>query len=299
MRQDQLDGMIAFLAVADAGGFSAAAVRMGVSTSAMSQSIRQLEKRLGLVLFNRTTRSVRLTDVGVQFLARVRPAIEQLAAASEELGQEASHPSGCLRLSVPRAGYMIVLQPVMAEYLEQYPDVKVEISINNALVDIVAEGFDAGIRFGDLVEKDMIAVKIGPPITACVVGSPAYFGKYGVPQHPRELTAHNCVAFRAVTAGTLERWAFSKDSEEIEVAVDGRFIANDSGALVQAALDGLGLVYMVSGYIERFIEEGRLVRVLTDWSPPLPSLTLYYPDRKRVPARLRALIGLLSRGQGL
>jgi DNA-binding transcriptional LysR family regulator len=294
MQQEQLEGLVVFTVVAETKSFSAAAARLGVSASAVSQSVRQLEKRLGLVLFNRTTRSVSLTDIGSRFLQRVQPAISELAAASEELGKEAAHPSGWLRLNVPRAGYMIALQPVLKGFMDQYPDVKVEVCIENALVDIVGRGFDAGIRFGNLVEKDMIGVSIGPPITAFIVGSPEYFKRHGVPAHPRDLVGHDCVGFRHVTTGMVERWKFARDDEAIDIAVDGRFVINDAAALVQAGLDGLGLVYMISGYVERFIEQGRLVRVLEDWSPVLPGLTLYYPDRKRVPAKLRVLIDYLK-----
>jgi len=299
MRQEQLEGLVVFIAVAETKGFSAAAARLGMSTSAVSQSIRQLEKRLGMVLFNRTTRSVSLTDIGARFLERVQPAITELTAAAEELGKEASYPSGWLRLNVPRAGYMIALQPLLKGFMDQYPDVKVEVCIENALVDIVGRGFDAGIRFGNLVEKDMIAVAIGPPIRAFIVGAPEYFKRHGVPRHPMDLIEHNCIGFRHVTTGTVERWKFARDGETIDIAADGRFVINDAAALVQAALDQLGLAYMISGYVERFIGQGRLVRVLEDWSPELPGLTLYYPDRKRVPAKLRAFIDYLKEQQPL
>lgn len=293
MHQDQLDGLAAFIAVAQTRGFSSAAVRLGVSPSAVSQSIRTLEQRLGLVLFNRTTRSVSLTEVGARYFERVLPAFNELASASDELGQEATHPIGLLRLNVPRAGYMILLQPILRRFLEAYPDVSVEVRIENVLVDIVGQGFDAGVRFGDLVEKDMIAVKVGPPMAAHIIASPDYLAAHGVPQHPHELLEHACVAFRHVTSGQIERWQFARGDESLALAINARLIVNDSGALVQAALDGLGLAYMVNGYIDRLIDAGRLVRVLADWSPVLPGLTLYYPDRRRVPTKLRVLIDFL------
>ncbi|HEY4250670.1 MAG TPA: LysR family transcriptional regulator [Roseomonas sp.] len=293
MRQDQLDGLAAFVAVAEARGFSAAAIRLGVSPSAVSQAVRVLEQRLGLVLFNRTTRSVSLTEIGQRYFERVLPAVRDLAAASEELGQEAERPKGLLRLNVPRAGFMIALQPILRGFLDACPEIDLEIVIENALVDIVGHGFDAGIRFGDLVEKDMVALRIGPPIAAHVIASPAYLAQHGVPAHPRDLLRHACIGFRHVTTGQIERWAFARDGERLELAVTGRLIINDSAALVQAALDGLGITYMINGYIERFLQDGRLVRVLADWSPPLAGLTLYYPDRRRVPPKLRALIDYL------
>lgn len=295
MRQDQLDGLLTFLTVAEHSSFSAAAVRLGVSPSAVSQSVRTLEQRLGIPLFNRTTRSVSLTEVGARYLDRITPSLRELLVAAEELAVTDSQPSGLLRLNVPRAGFMIAIQPVLRAFLDANPNVNVEITIDSQLVDIVGRGFDAGIRFGDLVEKDMIAVKIGPPITAHMVASPDYVKEHGIPSEPRDLLQHSCIGFRHVSTGQIERWQFARDGQEFELAVAGRVIVNDSAALVQAALDGLGIAYMINGYIEGFIEDGRLVRILSDWSPPLAGLTLYYPDRRRVPLKLRAMIDFLRR----
>ncbi|WP_426231674.1 LysR family transcriptional regulator [Pararhizobium sp. DWP3-4] len=295
MRQDQLDGLVAFVAVAEEGGFSAAAVRLGVSPSAVSQSIRNLEGRLGLPLFNRTTRSVSLTEVGSRYLERVLPSVREITAATDDLGSEGDEPRGLLRLNVPRAGYMIALQPILRAFSDTYPEITTEIVIENTLVDIVGRGFDAGIRFGNLVEKDMIAVKVGPPIYAYMVAAPDYLERYGIPNEPSDLLNHSCIAFRHITTGQIERWEFIRGGETFELSVTGRFIINDSAALVQAALDGLGIAYMINGYIERLIDEGRLVRVLAGWSPALPGFTLYYPDRRRVPLKLRALINFLRK----
>ncbi|MFT0858775.1 LysR family transcriptional regulator [Ancylobacter sp. G4_0304] len=293
MAHDPLDGLVTFLAVAEHQSFSSAAVRLGVSPSAVSQSIRNLEARLGVVLFNRTTRSVSLTEVGTLYLARVAPSLRELLSAAQEIGDADGVPAGLLRLNVPRAGFMIALEPVLRDFLEAYPGVDVEIAIDNRLVDIVAAGFDAGIRYGDLVEKDMVAVKIGPPIAAHVVAAPGYLARHGVPEHPSDLLGHQCIGFRHLTNGQVERWAFERGGESLELAVRGRLIVNDSVAQMQAALDGLGIAYMISGYIERFVEDGRLVRLLEEWSPPMNGFTLYYPDRRRVPLKLRALIDFL------
>jgi DNA-binding transcriptional LysR family regulator len=293
LRQDQFEGLAVFVAVARETGFSAAAVRLGISPSAVSQTVRNLEHRLGFPLFNRTTRSVSLTEAGQRYFERILPCVEELAAATEELGEHADQPSGLLRLNVPRAAYMIVLQPILPAFLELYPNISVEIIVENALVDIVGKGFDAGIRFGDLLEKDMIAVRIGPPISAHMIASPAYLAKHGTPEHPRDLQNHDCIQFRHVTTGQVERWEFAKDGESLEMVPNGRLIINDSEALVQSALDGLGIAYMINGYIERFVESGELVRILADWSPRLDDLHLYYPDRRRVPAKLRAFIDFL------
>lgn len=294
MRQDQLDGLIAFIAVAQERGFSAAAVRLGVTPSAVSQSIRSLERRLGISLFSRTTRSVSLTEVGALYLARVQPAVLELTNVSEELGREAEHPSGVLRLNVPRAAYTIVLQPVLRRFLDRFPDIKLEVCIENQLVDIVGQGFDAGVRFGDLVEKDMIAVRIGPRIFAHIIASPDYLARRGMPTHPEDLLAHDCIGFRHASTGQIERWHLSRGEETLQLAIEGRFTVNDSAALVQAAIDGVGIAYMINGYIEPLMENGQLIRLLAEWSPPLAGLTLYYPDRRRVPAKLRALIDFLK-----
>lgn len=293
MRQDQLDGLVTFVAVAQTQGFSAAAVRLGVSPSAVSQSIRQLEARLGAVLFNRTTRSVSLTEAGVRFLVRVGPAVQELASASEELVDASARPSGLLRLNVPRVGYAFVLQPILAKFLKAYPDIDMEVAISSALVDIVEEGFDAGIRYGTLVERDMVGVSVGPQWETSIIASPAYLAERGTPLHPRDLLAHDCIGFRFATSGALERWEFEQGEENLKLAVSGRLVLNDVGAVVQAAIDGLGLGNVLSTYSAAHIAEGRLVRVLEHWSPKLPGLTLYYPDRKRVPLKLRALIDFL------
>lgn len=293
MRQDQLDGLATFVCVAETRGFSAAAVRLGVSPSAVSQAIRLLEARVGAPLFSRTTRSVNLTEAGSRFLERVRPAVQELAAAAEELADASARPSGLLRLNVPRVAYLFVLQPVLGGFLRAYPEVDVEVSIDSSLVDIVGMGFDAGIRFGGMVERDMVAVRVGPRLANCIVASPRYLAAHGMPAHPRELLAHECIGFRFASSGQLERWEFEKDGERMVLPVTGRLVLNDAAVMLDAAIDGIGVANLVSGYAERAIEDGRLLRLLADWSPPLPEMTLYYPDRKRVPPKLRALIDFL------
>ncbi|NTG85028.1 LysR family transcriptional regulator [Agrobacterium rhizogenes] len=293
MRQDMLDGLVTFVTVAEEKSFSAAAVRLGVSPSAVSQSISKLEGRMRLALFNRTTRSVSLTEAGLRYLERVVPAVHDLTAAAQELGEAVDKPAGLLRINVARSGYMIALQPILRDFLDTYPDIELEVRIEGSLVDIVGQGFDAGVRFGDLVQRDMVTVKIGPAISAHIIAAPGYLGRYGIPRHPRDLLHHNCISFRHSSSGQIERWEFEKDGEKIELAVNGRLILNDSAALTQAALDGIGIAYMINGYIDRFLDDGRLVRILSDWAPSLAGLALYYPDRRRVPAKLRALIDFL------
>lgn len=293
MQQDYLDGIATFITVAEEKGFSAAAIKLGVSPSAVSQAIRNLERRVGLALFNRNTRGVSLTESGEHYFERISPAVRELILASEELGAAADRIAGVLRINVARAGQMIVLQPILRRFLDQYPEIRIDLSVDSVLVDIVGRGFDAGIRFGNLVERDMVAVKVGPPIAAWILASPEYLRRHSTPTHPRDLMNHNCIPFRHRTSGQIERWSFSKGDESFDLAVNGQLIVDDSAVLVEAAIDSIGIVYMINGYVERLVEQGRLVRLLTDWSPPLPGFTLYYASRRRVPAKLRALIDFL------
>lgn len=297
MRHDQLDGLVVFVTVAQLQGFSAAAVRLGMSPSAVSQAIRQLENRLGVALFNRTTRSIALTDAGMRFLERAQAAVQTLMTAGDDLGNDPDNPSGQLRLNVSRAGFMIVLRPLLAAFLRTHPRIRLEVTLDNALVDIVAPGFDAGIRFGHLVEKDMVGVPVGPRLSAFVVASPEYLARRGTPVHPRDLVEHDCIGFRHAGTGMIERWALQQGSDVLELAIDGPLIVNDSSALVHAALDGIGIAYMINGYLEPLIEAGRLVRVLRQWSPDLPGFSLYYPDRKRTSQPLRAFVNFLAQSR--
>lgn len=297
MQQGYLDGLATFIAVAEEKGFSAAAIKLGVSPSAVSQTIRNLERRFGVALFNRNTRWVSLTEAGANYIDRVAPAVRELILASDELGSASERPAGLLRINTSRAGQMIVLQPILRRFLERYPDIRIDLDIDNTLINIVGRGFDAGVRFGDLVERDMVAVKIGPPIAAWILAAPDYLLRRGTPTHPRDLLNHDCVSFRHRTTGQIERWIFRNEGEAQEMSVSGRLIVNDSAALVQAALDGIGIIYMINGYVERLVEQGRLVRVLTEWSPDLPGFTLYYPDRRHVSPKLRAMIEFLREEQ--
>lgn len=297
MRPPLLDGLPQFLAVAELGSFAAAAHRLGITPSAVSQAVRGLEQRLGARLFNRTTRSVALSEAGARYLERVAPALREIGAAGEEIGDTARRPAGKLRLNVLRAGHMIVLQPILRDFLAAYPEIELEVTVEAGMIDIVREGYDAGIRFGDVVARDMIGVPVGPPLSAHVIASPDYLAAHGTPRHPRDLLDHDCINFRHLPSGMLERWDFSRGGENLSLAVTGRLVFNDSTLLTQAALDGLGIAYMINGYIERFLADGRLVRLLADWSPPIAGFALYYPDRQRVPLKLRALIDFLRRAR--
>jgi DNA-binding transcriptional LysR family regulator len=293
MPKTPADSLSAFVAVAELSSFTGAAARLQVSPSAVSQSIRALEQRLGVALLNRSTRSVSLTEAGARYLERIAAPLRELHAAAEDLGGEADRPSGLLRLNVSRIAYMTVLRSVIGRFLAEYPEIDVEMVIENAVVDIIARGFDAGMRFSDLVDHDMVAVPLGPPLAAQVIASPDYIARRGAPAHPNDLLDHDCIAFQHATSGQIEQWAFERDGERFELAIRGRLILNDSTAMVQAVLDGAGIGYMSNGFIDPFLEEGRMVRLLADWSPPVPGLVLYYPDRRRVPRKLRALIDFL------
>lgn len=294
MRSQALDGLPHFVAVAEQGSFAAAAVRLGVSPSAVSQAVGNLERRVGATLFNRTTRSVALTEAGARYLERVTPALRELEGAEEAIDAAVqARPRGTLRLNVVRGGYMTVLQPLLARFMAAYPEIEIELFIDYGMADVVRDGFDAGIRFGDVVARDMVRVNAGPLLRAHVLASPAYLAGRKIPRHPRDLLEHECVRYRDTPSGVIERWDFARGGKEIQLAVNGRLVTNDSATLVQAALDGLGVVYMINGYIEEMIEQKLLVRLLESWSPPLASFAVYYPDRKRVPPKLRALLDFL------
>jgi DNA-binding transcriptional LysR family regulator len=293
MGEAPLEGLEAFVTVARMRSFSAAATRLSMSPSAVSQAVRALERRLGVALFHRTTRSVSLTEAGEAYLARVGPALQELVSAAEAVGEGADQPAGLLRLNVPRSAYMIVLQPILGEFLERFPAIDLDVVVDGAMVDIVDGGFDAGIRFGDLIQKDMIAVPVGPPISAYVVASPDYLARYGTPQHPRDLLQHRLIAFRPTNTGQVEKWEFERQGEKLVLPGTGRLTCNDLAALTQAALDGLGISYLINGHIDDLLEQGKLVRLLADWSPPLAGLHVYFADRRHMAPKLRAFIDFI------
>jgi len=293
MHQESLDGLVAFVCVAEAKGFSPAAARMGLTPSAVSQTIRQLETRLGVALFNRTTRSVSLTEAGQRFLERVRPAVAELNEASDVLGNTNARPTGVLRLNVPRIGYTLALQPILERFMAAYPEISLELAIDSSFVDIVSGGFDAGIRFNDFVERDMVGVEVGRPMKSRVVAVPAYWAAHGMPEHPRDLLRHNCIQFRRKTIGTTVRWDFRRGDEKLSIAIAGRLVVDDAMTILRSALDGIGVAYMNSGYVDQLLADGSLREALGDWAPTLPGLTLYYPARRTVSPKLRALIDFL------
>jgi len=292
MRRADLADLTAFVAVADNLSFRAAASRLGVTSSALSHTLRHFEERLGFRLLNRTTRSVALTDAGLRLLDRLRPAVEQISRGLEDLKSEQGHPFGCLRLYVTHLAGAAVIAPVWARFLSSFPDVQLEVHTAEAPADIVAKGFDAGIGPKDWAAADMIAVRVTGPMRVAVVGAPTYFARRRAPRVPDDLARHSCVQYRRA-AGTVYEWPFERDGKSRQVPLDGRVMVNDMDLAVRAAVDGLGVAYTIEALADPFLRLGQLVRVLEDWSPFSDGLFLYYPGHRQVPVALRALIDML------
>jgi DNA-binding transcriptional LysR family regulator len=295
--RDDLAGLRALLCVAEKKSFTAAAAELRVTPSAVSQTVRALEDRIGVRLLARTTRNVGLTEAGAQFVARISPALHQVDEALEALGELRGRPSGVLRLTMLRTGYTDVVRPILGRFLAEHPDVRVDISLDESLLNIVTEGFDAGLRLGHTLDRDMIAVRVSVDQRLVVVGSPSYFVARGKPSHPRELHSHDCINLRKPTRGTVDRWHFLENGKDFEITVGGRVVTNDGAVLVDAALDGLGLAYVFENMVTRHVAEKRLVRVLDKYCPQFPGYYLYYPSRVNIAPKLQALVDFLKNGQ--
>src|SRR5712671_2343949 len=298
MDRGNLADLTAFVAVADRLSFRAAASQLGVTPSALSHSMRQLEERLGMRLLHRTTRSVSLTDAGRRLLDRLRPAIDQIAGALEDLNQERQRPMGRLRIYAIQVAAAAVVAPFWGRFLSTYPDVHLEVALGDASIDIVAKGFDAGIGPRDRVPADMIAVRVTGPMKIAVVGAPTYFARRRPPRTPDDLDRHSCVQYRVAADGAVLVWSFERNRKSRRISVDGRVMVNDTDLAVRAALDGLGIAYTLEAIAEPFLRSGQLVRVLEDWSPSFEGLFLYYPGHRQVPAALRALIDMIRTARG-
>jgi DNA-binding transcriptional LysR family regulator len=293
MQRSDLADLTAFIAVADHLSFRAAAVRLGVTPSALSHSMRQLEERLGIRLLHRTTRSVSLTDAGHRLLERLRPAIDEIAGALENLNQERERPFGRLRIYAGHVAAVAVIAPIWQRFLSTYPEVHLELQVGEAPVDIVAKGFDAGIGSRDRTAADMIAVRVMGPVKIAVVGAPSYFARCRRPRTPDDLARHSCVQYRRDADGAVFEWPFTRNGKSRKISVEGRVMVNDTDLAVRAAADGLGIAYTLEAVAEPFLRSGQLVRALEDWSPSFEGLFLYYPGRRQVPAALRALIDMI------
>jgi len=289
VRQGALDGVEAFLSVARHRSFRRAAAELGVTPSAMSQAVRALEARIGAALFTRTTRSVGLTEAGERFLSRAKPAFEELVAASEDARGLGQRPAGLLRLAVPRAVVPILLEPLIASFCEAYPEVQVEVGASEQLIDLAAEGFDAGIRLGQFIAADMIAVRLTRPFPFAVVGSPDYLRRRGRPERIADLREHACLRMRR-SNGSIAPWSLRNGNETVEAVVAGPFIANDFPTLLGAAIEGLGLAQIPQPVAATAIKAGKLVPVLEKFAPLSPGVFLYYPGRHQMMPKLRAFI---------
>lgn len=291
MTQPNLSHLAMFAAVARHLSFQRAAAETGMSTSAVSHAIRGLEERLGVSLFNRTTRSVALTEAGRHFLDRLKPALREVDEAVEAMNLFRASPSGTLRINTSRIAAHMVIAPVMAAVLRAYPELSLEIVEDNGLIDIVGAGFDAGIRFGERVPEDMVAVPLGPPCRFAVVAAPAWVDAHGTPAHPTGLLAHECVRYR-FPSGRLFHWEFEKDGELLELDVKGRITVSEQELAVEAALQGIGPAFLFESSARDALGRGALVRLLEDWCPWLPSFMLYYPRQRRISSALRMFIDM-------
>lgn len=293
MRGTQFAELSAFVAVAEQKSFTRAAHQLGISTGTLSQTIRSLEDGLGVRLLNRTTRSVGLTAVGERLLKRLRPVLDDYEGALESINDFRDRPCGLLRLTVVPPASEFVLAPLLGRFLAQYSDIKLEVLAEPALQDIVAERFDAGIRVGQRVERDMIAVRVSNDIRFMTLASPAYLTQHDTPTRPQDLRDHNCIRFRFPSTGIMP-WRFEKKGKRVEVAVDGSIITSDPRLGVSVASDGGGIFYTAQLYAEELIAQRKLVSILEDWAPPPDAFYLYYPSRRQNPAALQALIEFLK-----
>ncbi len=294
MPKYSIEDLQIFAAIARNGSFRATAIERGVSPSALSQTMRSLEERIGMRLLNRTTRSVAPTEAGEQLLPHLVPALEDIALAMDRLNSFRDSPSGTIRINAPGPAADHILCPLVFDFMAAYPDVHVEVFSDAAIIDIVEQGFDAGVRFGEQLAQDMIAVPLGPPLRYTIVGSPDYVMRMGAPKTPHDLVRHNCIRHR-FPGGSISTWSFEKGDETVEIVPEGKLTLSASSQETKAALAGLGLAHVFDDYTREHIREGTLVEVLKDWSPTLPSWYLYYPSRRYSPASMQAFVRFLAR----
>ncbi|MBZ9799329.1 LysR family transcriptional regulator [Mesorhizobium sp. ES1-4] len=293
MPRDNLNELTAFLAVARERSFTRAAAKLGVSQSALSHTVRALEERLGVRLLTRTTRSVSPTEAGERLARTVGPRLDEIEMELAALSALREKPAGTIRITAGEHSADTILWPALAKFLPDYPDIRIEIIVDYGLTDIVAERYDAGVRLGEQVAQDMIAVRISPDMRMAVVGSPAYFASRPKPRAPQDLTAHNCINLRLPTYGGLYAWEFEKAGRELKVRVEGQLIFNTTGLRMNAVLAGLGLAYLPEDEVTAHLADGRLVRVLADWCPPFPGYHLYYPSRRQATPAFSLLVDAL------
>ncbi len=293
MRGSEFGELAAFVAVVEELSFRRAATRLGVTPSSLSHSIRGLEERLGVRLLNRTTLSVAATEAGLALFGRVAPAFGEVVGAVEQVSSFRDRPAGTLRINLPKLAAELIFGPKFGLFTRAYPEIRLELTIDDGLADIVAAGFDAGIRPGELLQKDMVAVRVSPDLRVAVVGSPQYFASRPRPRTPPDLREHACLAYRWTRSGAIHRWPFQKRGKALEVLPTGPMVINDTDVLVRAALTGAGLICTLEDSVAAHVEAGRLVRVLDDWCQPFPGFFLYYPSRRQLPVALRTLVEFL------
>jgi DNA-binding transcriptional LysR family regulator len=293
MQRGNLDDLLAFLAVAKERSFTRAAAKLGMSQSSLSHTIRELEARLGVRLLTRTTRSVAPTQVGDRLLQTIGPRFEEIDAEVTAVRDLREKPAGTIRITATEYAADAVLLPKLAKLLPKYPDIKVEIVVDYGLSNIVMEGYDAGVRSGEQVAKDMIAVRIGPDLRMAVVGTPSYFRQRPEPRKPQDLIGHNCINLRLPSHGGLYAWEFEKGSRELKARVDGQMICNGAIQMLSAALAGLGLAYIPEEMAEPYLTKGRLKRVLADWCQPYSGYHLFYPSRRQSSAAFSLVVDAL------
>jgi DNA-binding transcriptional LysR family regulator len=293
MRREELVDLNAFLLVAEEQSFTRAAARLGTSQSSLSHTIRRLEQRLGVRLLTRTTRNVAPTEAGERLLNTLRPALDSIGNQLASLSQLREKPAGTIRITASEHAANLVLWPTLEKLLPDYPDVHVELSIDSGLTDIVTERFDAGVRLGEALAKDMVAVRVSPDLRMAMVGSPAYFEDRSPPTSPHDLADHQCINLRFQSGGGLYAWELEKGGRETRVRVEGQLICNNVNAIIRAAISGFGLCFVMEDHVQRHIEEGRLIRVMEDWCPTFSGYHLYYTSRREPSAAFALLVGAL------
>jgi DNA-binding transcriptional LysR family regulator len=293
MARRSVDDLFAFVEVARELSFTRAAAKLGVSPSALSHSMRGLEERLGIRLLTRSTRSVTLTAAGDRLLQSIGPRLDEIDAELAALGELRDKPAGIIRVTVDEHGFNSVLWPALRKLLPKYPDIKVEVAIENGFTDIVAERFDAGVRLGGAVAKDMIAVPVGPDLQMVAVAAPSYLTGKALPRKPQDLTEHACVNLRLSTRGGIYAWEFEKRGREFRVRVDGQFIVNGIAPMLVATLDGCGIGYLPLDLVQPHLDKGKLIQLLSDWTPPFAGYHLYYPSRRQPTAAFTVLLETL------
>lgn len=295
MRREDLGDLNAFVVVAEEQSFTRAAAKLGTSQSAVSQTVRRLEERLGVRLLTRTTRSVAPTHAGERLVQGLRPALDDIDGQLSALTELRERPAGALRITTSQHAADTILFPAIEWLLPDQPDIKVELSVDTGFRDIVADRFDAGVRLGEQIDKDMIAVRIGPDLRMAVVGTPDYFQRRGKPKTPHDLTKHNCINLRFPTLGGLYVWEFEREGRELHVRVDGQLTFNESRLILKAACAGLGLAFVLEDHVKSLLAEGRLKRVLSEWCPPFSGYHLYYPSRRQLTPAFALLLDRLRK----